>query len=79
VIIRRILRAVVAKLKLAPSLKLLVLRMVSMTIADIPITIGEKGNNLPAYSPRARAEIAIGAANPMVMEMNPERNPNEGW
>ena len=69
---------VAAKLKFAPVLKLLEFRIVRMTITEIAITIGVNGIRFPAYVPNAIAQIAIGAAKPIVIEINPERNPNAG-
>ena len=76
---RTIFILVAAKLKFAPVLKLLELRTVRMIIIEIAITIGFSGIRFPAYVPRAIAQIAIGAAKPIVIEIKPERNPKEGW
>ena len=70
---------VAAKLKFAPVLKLLELRMVRMITTEIAIAIGERGIIFPAYVPSAMAQMAIGAANPIVIEINPERKPKAGW
>jgi hypothetical protein len=69
----------VIKLKFVPVLKLVVLSTVRHTIATTAIITGETGIRFPAYVPSAMAEIAIGAANPIVIEINPDINPKDGW
>jgi len=76
--IRIILILVATKLKFAPVLKLLELRTVRMIITEMAVTIGATGIRLPAYVPNAMAQIAIGAAKPIVIEIKPERNPKAG-
>jgi hypothetical protein len=70
---------VAAKLKFAPVLKLLELRIVRIRITEIPITIGDTGIRFPAYVPKAIAQIAIGAANPIDIDIKPDMKPKEGW
>ena len=77
-IIRIIFMDVATKLKLAPILKLLEFNMVRIMIAEIAIIIGDIARKLLAYVPNAIDSMAIGAANPMVIEINPERKPNDG-
>jgi hypothetical protein len=70
---------VAAKLKFVPILKLVELSVVSITITITAIITGATGIRLPAYVPRAIAEIAIGAAKPIVIETKPDKNPKAGW
>ena len=71
--------AAVMKLKFVPVLKLDVLSTVRLTITTTAIITGATGIRFPAYVPSAIAEIAIGAANPIVIEIKPDINPNDGW
>ena len=73
-----ILMLVAAKLKFAPVLKLLELRIVSIMITEIAMVIGGRGIRFPAYVPNAIAEIAIGAAKPIVIDIKPDRKPKDG-
>ena len=70
------LMLVVTKLKFVPVLKLVEFKTVRMTITVTAIITGATGIRLAAYVPRAIAEIAIGAANPIVIDIKPDKNPN---
>lgn len=70
---------VVAKLKFVPSLKLDKLISNKIEINPTEMISGEIGIKLLAYLPIYIDSNAIGAAKPIVIDINPERNPNEGW
>ena len=69
---------VAKKLKFAPILKLLEFKTASTIMEITEIKSGDAIKRILAYTPSAIAANAIGAANPMVIEINPERNPMEG-